>query len=184
MGQATDTAHKTLLKVWKFTGEGMALVRNTHPYAIETRVLTTTDTVSLAFRSMKTMQYTLEVFQSSTLPLRLIDKFLDKEMSIDDTLRYTFAVRSSDSVSYTNRFMLVYVMPDTPSVQIAIAIYPNPVLHTLHIAGVANPVPVRITDVVGRVWFSGAVMAINCEALPRGVYFITINGTTHRFEKL
>lgn len=184
VGHATDTTHKTLPKLWKFTGEGMVLIRNNRTYSIETRVMANTDTCLFGFRSMKTMEYSLEVVQSSALPLQLIDKLLHKEMPIDDTLRYTFAVRSSDSVSYTNRFMLVYAMPDTPSVQTAIAIYPNPVLHTLYIAGIANPVPVRITDVVGRVWFSGAVMAINCEALPRGVYFITINGTTRRFEKL
>lgn len=179
-----DTIHKIVRKLWKFAGEGIALVRSNNTYSIETRVLKSADTFFIGFRSLKSKEYAFEIIQSGVLVIRLIDRLLQKELHIINTGRYIFSVVSTDSTSFMNRFMLVYKVPDIIDSQIKVCIYPNPVRNILYISGLIAPADVCVRDITGRVWFAGRTTKVNCEALGSGVYFITINGTTFRFEKL
>jgi hypothetical protein len=173
---------KTAAKLWKFTGEGISLVRNRASYSIETRVLKNTDTFFIEFRQIKSKQYMFECIQSGVLPLRLIDRVLHRDIPIGDTTRYVFDVTLTDSTSFTNRFMLVYGVVDTTVVQPKV--YPNPVRNILHISGIIGPVDVRIADIAGRVVLLGTTSEINCTTLSRGLYICIVNGAVFRFEKL
>lgn len=175
---------KTVAKLWKFTGEGISLVRNDLPYSIETRVLKNTDTFFVEFRNIKSKQYVFECAQSIVTPIRLIDRLLHRDIPIGDTTQYVFDVVSTDSSSYINRFMLVYDTPDTVITQVKLYVYPNPVRHTLHIVGVTGPMDVCITDIAGRVLYLGTSPEINCATLSRGLYICIVNGKVFRFEKL
>lgn len=179
-----DTAHTTLSKLWKFTGEGMALIGNNRAYAIETRLQKNRDTFSLEFKQLRPRTYTLELFGSSEFPSWLIDTMLHQVLPIQDTIRYDFTVAVSDSASFVGRFKIVCDIPPAVNRNSRISIYPNPVRNTLSIKGLMVPARVRIFDITGRVRWEGSAMQIDCKSLSPGIYVISINDQIVRFEKL
>lgn len=64
-----------------------------------------------------------------------------------------------------------------------IALFPNPANHTLRIAGLNAPEPVVITDLAGRVHFSGSIMdEVDVSGLDNGLYVLSLsNGTSKLF---
>jgi len=145
-------------KLWNFD-ENIAIIRNTHPLAIEFRplpVLTDTFFYRLYLRQQP---YALKIIAQNFVGLSmhawLIDKYLHTKISVNltDTTIYNFTP-NSDTNSYRNRFMLVlnrqfdaFSIPDTKlinqnnfnetGVANGVAVtrgnvssYPNPVLST------------------------------------------------------
>ncbi len=176
---------------------GIASLKGTSRLAISTKpVFETVDTVALSVMANITGKFTLkftamESFGGMT-QIILIDKFLNKMISLDQAVNYSFDITADPNSKGNSRFAILFSKVGTAAFTTGLAnateelanvsLYPNPATSTINIAcsnanvkdfsyEIYNQMGQSVSTGAGN-FNNGNVEAVNIENLDKGIYFV------------
>ncbi len=176
---------------------GLASLKGNKRLAISTKpVFESVDTVALSVMANVTGKFTLkftamESFGGMT-QIILIDKFLNKMISLDQALSYTFDITADPNSKGNNRFAILFSKVGTAAFTTGLAnskeevsnvsLYPNPATSVINLTcsnanvkdfsyEIYNQMGQSVNTGAGN-FTNGNVEAVNIENLDKGIYFV------------